>query len=306
MKVAFLGHTGLIGAAVYHRIVHEHPVLTCGRGNAHDRHVDLSDPDSIAALDLDGSSTLVHCSGIVDEDFLDAGRAFRQATQGMAALVKKAKSAGVKRFAYVSSAHIYGPFYGTINETTPPNPLHDYAIAHFASEQILRRAASSDFCVLVLRPCAVFGIPPDTSRFRRWALIPFGFPREAVVKGTITLASRGLQRRNFVGAQDIASVVHGWLHQHEDPLPFSAVNPIGKDSMSVLAFAELCAQVAERVTGRPCRVIRPDGPDPDPDSFEYTSIYPQDFAKADLAKTLEQWIRILHAATISQAQKERT
>lgn len=292
--VAQTGSSGLIGSAVRKRLGATREVRTIDKQPFADFVADLSEPDSIATLDLNGCTALVHCAGIVDEDFTNTGRAFRQATQGMSALVARAKSCGVSRFVYVSSAHVYGPFAGTISESSSPNPLSDYAIAHFASEQILRRAAGPGFRAVVLRPCAVFGIPPDLARFRRWALIPFGFPHSAVEHSRIELKSSGLQRRNFVGTDDIAGAIDTWLSDSWAD-PFLIVNPIGKESMTVLAFAQMCARIAETVTGQSCRVVRPDAPAPLADTFEYTTMDRRFAGVTNLGDTVAHLMRLMIA-----------
>lgn len=285
--VAQTGRFGLIGAAVHAMLAERYAVRSIDIHPAADLVVDLSEPERIASLDLSGCEALVHCAGIVDEDFTNTGRAFRQATQGMAALVARAKACGVKRFVYISSAHVYGPFLGRKTEASPPNPLSDYAIAHFASEQILRRAAGPEFSAQVVRPCAVFGIPPDLARFRRWALIPFGFPKSLVTDGVVTLKSSGLQHRNFVATADIAHTIGGWL---ERPVaaPFTLANPVGKTSMTVYDFARMCADIATRVTGRPCGVVRPEGAVGGPDDFDYTTDDARNVGDTDLAGTVER------------------
>jgi UDP-glucose 4-epimerase len=258
---------------------------------------DIAAPATIEQLDLTGAKCLIHCAGIVDEDFSNPARAFRQAIEGMAALVCRAKQAGVRRFAYISSAHVYGPFAGEIDENSPPNPLHDYAIAHFASEQILRRATTDEFTACAIRPCAVFGIPADLDRFRRWALIPFGFPRAAVREGLIALASRGLQRRNFVGSEDIAKAISRWLEQEQEQVGrFAGINAVGQTSMTVLEFANLCAASAERLTGRPCHVTRPDGVDPALDNFEYKTIDPRYVGNTSLPDFIDRMCALLDGA----------
>jgi UDP-glucose 4-epimerase len=294
-RVAIAGTSGLIGSAVARQLSAAYSITSIGRRDDNHFRADLSDPDAVGRLDFRSIDYLVHCAGIVDEDFADPVRAFRQATQGMAALVNKAKSAGIRKFVYVSSAHVYGPLRGTINELSPPNPLHDYAIAHFASEQSLRRVAAADFRAVVLRPCAVFGIPPDIERFRRWSLIPFGFPRSALESGVIALASRGIQRRNFAAADDVAEVVAQSL-DNEGVEPFTTVNVVGNQTMTVYDFAELCCEVARKVTGKICRITRPDGPDPDPDHFQYATIRGHCCRKGNIAATIECLMRRLSEA----------
>jgi UDP-glucose 4-epimerase len=298
MRIALTGGFGLIGSAVREHLSARGTIVTIGRRLDADLVIDLSEPEAIESLDLSGCDVLVHCAGIVDEDFIsDSDRAFRQATQGMAALVRRAKNCGLKRFAYISSAHIYGAFADYVDESAPPNPLHDYAIAHFSSEQILRRACDTTFCGAVFRPCAVFGIPPDLLNFRRWRLIPFAFPREAMEKACITLATHGEQRRNFVGNADVAAAIGLWIHDEHVP-PFTAVNLVGKESMTVYAFAQLCATISERLTGKACLVVRPSSPPAHTDSFEYATLHSRYVGSADLSHTVEDLIRLLQVKVL--------
>ena len=288
--VAQTGSFGLIGSAVRRKLAETYEMRTIDIHPSADMVVDLSEPDSIAALDLTGCSALVHCAGIVDEDFANTGRAFRQATQGMAELVARAKVCGVSRFAYISSAHVYGPMVGAINEASPPNPLSDYAIAHFASEQILRRASGPEFRAAVFRPCAVFGIPPDLARFRRWGFIPFGFPKSLVEQGRIELKSSGLQRRNFVGTDDIAASIALWLGAAAEA--FTLINPVGNETMTVWDFARLCAKRYEAMSAKEVMLVRPGGLLV-ADTYEYTTRDPRYIGSSDLGETASKLMAML-------------
>lgn len=299
MAIALTGAFGLIGSAVRRRLSQTVEVRTIDIHPSADFVADLSEPEQIAALDFSGIETVVHCAGIVDEDFTNPGRAFRQATLGMAALVDRAKKSGARRFIYLSSAHVYGRFDAPFDEASPPNPMHDYAIAHFASEQVLRRSTGAAFRGAVFRPCAVFGIPPDVVRFRRWSLIPFSFPKEAVELGTITLQSRGTQKRNFVGTEDIANAMAVWLGS-DDPAHFSIINPIGCETMTVFDFAKRCALLAEQITGGAVGIVRPDGPDL-ADAFDYHTRDARFVGHTDLSRTVEELMRRLIAGAAKGA-----
>ena len=292
MRLVVSGTSGLIGTATRARLAVHHDVATLGRRKGCDFVADLSDPDAVAALDFSGIDALVHCAGVVDEDFVaDPGRAFRQATFGASKLVERAIAGGAKRIAYVSSAHTYGPMVGRVDEASPPNPLTDYAIAHFATEQVFRRAADKVEAAALLRPCAVFGIPPDLDGFRRWGLAPFAFPRRAVLEGRVELGSSGDQRRNFVAASDVADVIAYWL---ENGAGVQALNPVGASSMSVWDFTQLCAREAEAVTGRPCVTVRRESAGRTAgDDFEYESRHPFCQGTADLSKTVHALARAI-------------
>lgn len=255
MRILLSGATGLIGQAVQARLSEGHEIVTLGRGESSAVRADLSEPAAVASLSLPPVDAFVHCAGIVDEDFRDSPeRALRMAVFGAGAAVERAITAGANSLVYISSAHVYGTMVGRIDEASPINPLSDYAISHFATEQAFARHASESLSVLILRPCAVFGDLADAGRFRRWSLIPFSFPRDAILHSKIVIKSTGEQRRNFVGSQDIANEIAHWL---DAPSPGRTVrNAIGETSATVHQFAQRCAVLSERLTGKPCAIER--------------------------------------------------
>jgi UDP-glucose 4-epimerase len=257
MKAAVLGPSGLIGGAVMTELKNRgHEAIGIGHGNA-DLQVDLGAPEDVTSDWFAGCDILIHCAGVTDEEVkADLGRAAIRAVAATEALIRAARQAGVTRFVYISSAHVYGHLVGDIDETRPVNPLSDYALLHFAAEQVLRRNVGvGGDSGLVLRPCAVFGPLPDPGRFRRWSLVPYSFPRDAVTQGEIRLASAGTQMRNFISSQAIADAVLDWLAEAANGL--SVRNALGVDDLSILALAERSAAICERLTGRPCQVVRP-------------------------------------------------
>lgn len=270
MRVALAGSTGLIGHAVAAALAAAgHAIVPVGRGEGQAVRFDLAADRRLAGGALAGCEALVHAAGVTDEDFRDRDRAFAKAFAGTEALALAAREAGVGRLVYVSSAHVYGPLEGRLDEGSAPNPLSDYAIAHFAAEQILRRAAlASGAAALFLRPCAVFGVPPSLARFARWSLIPFDFPRQALA-GRIVLKSPGLQRRNFVAADALAALVARWLAGPAKGV--EVANAPGPDEMAVYDFARLCAGIAREEGGRECAIERPEPAGAAPAPLEYRS-----------------------------------
>lgn len=286
MRILLTGATGLIGQAAAARLSADHEIITLGRSEAADLRADLSDPAAVAALDIPVIDALVHCAGVVDEDFhYNPERAMAMAVFGADALVIRACKAGATRLAYISSAHVYGPMVHRIDEASPLNPVSNYAIAHFATEQVFRRQATGAVAALALRPCAVFGDLADPAGFRRWSLIPFSFPREAMQRHQITIRSTGEQRRNFVGTADIAATLMAWLSL---PTPgWSAINPLGAFTGTVFQFAQLCAEVSQDMTGIPCAIARvpPQGPTLG-DNYDYASLSPIAQGHQPLRETL--------------------
>jgi UDP-glucose 4-epimerase len=266
MRVALTGASGIAGqgiAAALARAGHE--VIAFGRREAPGRRLDLANPDSARALDWGGAKALVHAAGITDENARDKELGPRIAIESWRALLDAGRAAGVVRAVYISSAHVYGPLEGRIAEDAFPKPANDYARLHLASEQLPR---SLGFPAEILRACNLYGFPADLSRFERWALIPYGFPREAARDGRIVLKSPGMQARNFLSAARLGEIVAAGL---ETPAIGGRVrNAVGRDTMSVRDFASRVAGLARSVLGRDIAIEAPP-PIPAPPKLELES-----------------------------------
>lgn len=266
--VAIAGASGLIGHAIASRLLGAgRRIVRIGRAAGADVVVDLTRPGAAPPDALHGCDALVHAAGVTDEDFADAPRAWAKAREGAEALLAMARASGVARTAYISTAHVYGPLQGIMDEATPTRPASDYARAHLETEERFRESRGGGSLLLV-RPCAVYGMPPFLERFARWSLIPFDFPRQAL-GGRIVLRSAGLQRRNFVPADGVAGLVVRWLDTAADAT--TVANAPGESEMSVYDFALMCAGIASEETGRRCEVIRPEAHGAGAAPFEYRS-----------------------------------
>lgn len=239
VAIALIGAGGVIGRAIRTRLESEgHRVRALGRDVC-----DLTEPASCAALNLGGAQALVHAGGITEES-ARTDKAWAHAATGWQKVLERAAAAGIGRVVYVSSAHVYGTMEGTIDEATPPDPRSDYALLHYASEQILRRSGIPG---TVLRPSNVYGMPGDLARFGRWALTPYGFPQEAVAQGRIVLKSSGLQMRNFVAAAGVADAASQAVARLQRTL--DVANVAGNDTLSMRDFAARVADAAKRTLG---------------------------------------------------------
>ena len=292
-KILLLGATGLIGSSVYHWLGKTHQITRLGRSSECELSGDLSKPESMDSLVLDGFDVVVHCAGVTDEDFKSRpADAFIQSSVGLNALVQKAIAANIKRFIYISTSHVYGRQLGRIDEDSASDPLSDYAIAHYAAEQTLKRNASSFEHVFVLRPNAVFGEPVFIDKFDRWSLIPYSFPLEAVYAQKIVLRSSGKQNRNFISTVDIARYLESLLDRAECR-SFEVINAVGKDTTSVYEFALMCAEIYRKVTGKNCIVERPELQQPEEKEFCYESKFDFSFVRDDIEIATTRLINII-------------
>lgn len=270
MRILLTGSTGLIGSAVYRVLEQRHEVIRLGRSREHcDFLLDLANPGSEPLPPCDA---LIHCAGVVDEDFRDQslGRLFL-ILNGADYLAKASSQAGAKRVVYISSSHVYGHQEKRIDESCAVNPLSTYAITHYCTEQLFKRYFSgAKQANLVLRPNAVYGFLPDIKKFSRWTLIPFSFPLEAWMRNTITLKSMGMQKRNFVSSESIAKMISSWI---EKPavIQNNVCHPIGRVTESIYEFAQRCNRVAAGITSRDYTVKRPTEHIQPVVEFEYVS-----------------------------------
>jgi len=261
LLVALTGATGVVGRGILDALVSAgHGVRPVARGE-----YDLTRPKMAEWLELEGVDALVHAAGVTEES-ARTEKAAIIAGEGLAALVARAKAQGVGRFVYISSAHVYGPLEGRIDETAPVDPRSDYARLHAQSEKV---AAAAGLPCDVLRPCNVYGMPADLAHFERWALIPFGFPRAAAFDGRIVLKTPGLQTRNFVAAAGVGNSVAARLA--EPPAAMRVRNVAGRDTLSVRDFAARVAGIAASILGSAPAIEAPPAGAPAPPALAYGS-----------------------------------
>jgi nucleoside-diphosphate-sugar epimerase len=124
-------------------------------------------------------------------------------TFGTANLLEESRISDVKKFVYISSAHVYGvPQYLPVDEAHPVVPREPYAASKIASEQIVQAYANAyglDYGIL--RPFNVFGAGQDTS-----FLIP-GVISQAMKDGAIRVGNTD-PTRDFLYVDDC---VNGFL-----------------------------------------------------------------------------------------------
>lgn len=298
MKALVLGGSGLIGSAVARALEPTTQVTRFGRDE-----LDTGDSAAVERIDLSGYDALVNCAGVTDEEVAASPeRAVIRASVRTDRLIERAVLAGIRRFVYVSSAHVYGSLVGKLTEDCCPRPTGTYALSHYCAEQSLaRHATGPDTAVLIIRPNAVFGMPPRPESFSRWTLIPYAFPRALSDTGVIRLKTSGTQRRNFVSADDIGRGVAHWLARPERE-HVRRWNPIGPLTCSVRGFAEICCSVAREKTRTRARVAAP-ASNADAVPFEYSSQDPVHSPSDRIEPFVEEllaWLRVARGSRQAQ------
>ncbi len=206
-----------------------------------------------------GIDTVLHLAGANEIlSAADPERAFLDTALATLQLLRAATRQKVRRFVYLSTAHVYGaPLQGRIDEATLPRPIHPYAIAHKAAEDFVLAARDGGVLDgLVLRLSNGIGAPAD-ARIDRWTLLGNDLCRQAVETGRLTLKSSGLQKRDFVALDDINRATIHLLTLPKKSWGDGLFNLGGGRSRSVLDIAEIVADQAKRILGKHPIVERP-------------------------------------------------
>ncbi len=172
---------------------------------------------------------------------------------------------GISRFVHFSSFQVYGRDHGFVDESTPVCCQSDYAKAHHLAEEEVRRAQGEGLLeYVIVRPTNAYGFSPHAD-VHRWELVPSCFCRSAVERGEIVVRTSGLQQKDFVHLEQVASLTHGICRSFES-FRNQAVNLASGSAHSILGVATQVQQAYERVVGRPCplRVLSEEPPGAEP------------------------------------------
>jgi nucleoside-diphosphate-sugar epimerase len=127
---------------------------------------DITDPSSLERP-LKGIDYVFHPAAVVllSEAVARPEKAIEVNTLGAYHVACAAKSAGVKKFLYVGTCHVYGdqPEY-PIRETAIPRPVGIYSAAKLSGEVLVRSLISPDFPIVFSRAFAKFG-PGQSTQF---------------------------------------------------------------------------------------------------------------------------------------------
>jgi len=241
-------------------------------------HLDLTNDEDIKNA-CRGMDTLVHFAALNEIDSQkDPVRALLINGIGTQKLVKSAESAGVKRFIYFSTAHIYrSPLEGSITETTLPRPVHPYAISHRTAEDIVLAATKERTLQgIVIRLSNSLGSPINM-KVNRWSLIANDLARQAVTTGEIRLKSSGIQERDFIALSDVARAVSHMIRLPDTSIGDGIFNLGGERSISILALAALIQERCRITLGFNPPLHRPE---PNPGEKSMPLIYSIEKIKA--------------------------
>lgn len=199
-----------------------------------------------------GIKYIIHLAAINEiESLKDPAKALKVNGVGSLKLLQAAVKAGVERFIYFSTAHVYGaPLVGRITEKTLPRPQHPYAISHKTAEDFILAAHDrGDIEAIVFRLSNSFGMPERES-INRWTLLVNDLCRQAATTGEVVLRSTGLDKRDFITLHDVARAVGHILTIPKEHCDNALFNLGGENTLRVIDMASLIAERYELMFGK--------------------------------------------------------
>jgi len=207
-----------------------------------------------------GVDIVIHTSGINAQDcYANPLAALEFNGLYTARLLQAAIHQKVKRFIYLSTAHVYAsPLVGTITEDTCPRNLHPYATSHLAGENpVLYASQHGQIEGIVLRLSNVFGVPIHKG-VNCWTLLVNDLCMQAVQTGKIVLRTSGLQQRDFIAMAEVCRIIETFSTRDFHLAMPGVINVGSGISQSVLEMAQFIQQRCKHVLGFEPELMRPE------------------------------------------------
>lgn len=209
--------------------------------------------DDATALEriCNGVDVVIQAAGMNARDCsLDPVAALAFNGLATARLVAAASRAGVKRFVYLSTAHVYAnPLVGTVSEDTCPRNLHPYATSHLAAEHaVLSAGERGEIQSIVLRLSNAFGAPMHKD-VNCWMLLVNDLCRQAIQTQKLILYTSGQQQRDFIAMSEVCRVAERLAFGSGDECETGIFNIGAGMAQSVVSMAQNIQQCCVKVLG---------------------------------------------------------
>lgn len=214
MKIIITGANGFIGSYFCNYLLKNgHDVIGISRkfhpgikeilNKAKLIEADVLDPE-FSNLKIEAEA-IVHLASPNDILSRNLIKGVELSTLGTINVLKLAQNNRIEKFIFYSTLQIYGSeLDGSYNEESHAKPENDYAINHLFGEIYAEMySRKTDLKIVIIRPSNIYG-SYLTNEIDRWTLVPGCFCKEAIEKGTITLMSSGMQKRNFISLEQLS------------------------------------------------------------------------------------------------------
>lgn len=161
-----------------------------------------------------------------------------------------AYSAGVKKFIYLSTAHVYeSPLANKYTEESLAANHHPYAASKILGEQgVLNKDFEGRMKSVIFRLSNCIGAPFHAST-NCWQLVTNDLCRQAIENKVLSLRSMGVERRNFITMEDFSSVVEYFCCSANATNLEGIFNVGGAWTPSILELAKTVVARCEKTIG---------------------------------------------------------
>lgn len=213
------------------------------------RFLDITNNETIDQA-LDGITEVIHLISLNAQDSAAHPVMAREINiNGTDSLIQGCVIKSIKRFIYISTAHVYGsPLAGTINEESVPNATHPYALTHLDAEKIiLKKANNTETVPTILRLSNAVGTPliPDTNC---WMLVVNDIIKQLVTTNAMTFSSHSSIERDYVSISQISHTIDYILKAPKSS--FEGIYNLGSgESMTLESLSDLITKRARIALG---------------------------------------------------------
>ncbi len=246
MRILITGGWGFIGGRLAQYLKNSGHNIVIASRYVHNIPVWLPDSEVLCidwksklSLELacEGVDVIIHSAGMNAQDcFADPIAALQVNGHGTEQLIQAAISKSVKRFIYLSTAHVYAnPLVGEISDSTYPLNDHPYATSNIAGENALLNAIDKGYVKgVVLRLSNTYGYPTH-KEVNCWMLLVNDLCKQAVKNNQINIKSSGLQYRDFISMNEVCKTI---LYIIQNDLITGCFNLCSENSKTVIEMAQ--------------------------------------------------------------------
>jgi dihydroflavonol-4-reductase len=165
--IGVTGGTGFVGRRVVAQLAQRSPmrVLAMDTGTNPVQRAEYMVGEVTSAKDVDrfvqGCSSIIHLAGVAHSSLRTEAEKLRSThvnVEGTRIVVNAALRHGVRRFLFVSTAHVYGsPAARDIEESVPLDAASHYSQTKIEAEKVVLEAGRKGMETVIARPCLIYG-----------------------------------------------------------------------------------------------------------------------------------------------------
>ena len=199
--------------------------------------LDWESHDSLLKI-CEGVDIIVHAAGLnAIKSKLDPKLAFKVNGDFAKSLFLAAETRGVKKFIFISTAHVYKPnIEELIDENSPTTNKHPYAESNILGENLILSSENNEIEKIIIRLSNSFGAP-ERKKADCWNLVINNLCREAIDRKSLTINGPSDNCRNFITMTDVCYGIEFLIK--ENKIYNSIIFNLGDKTKSIYEMALL-------------------------------------------------------------------